>query len=85
MTRRVFAVLLALILALLLCEIHVCSGEDCPFCARIHNFHRLVVCAFFIVCFALCSRFPYVLMRRVVRIASVFPFSLIDLKVQLSD
>ena len=85
MTRRVLAVLLALILALLLCEIHVCSGEDCLFCARLQDFHRLVVCVFFIVCFASCARFSYFLMRRAVRTASVFPFSLIDLKVRLSD
>lgn len=85
MKRRILAIFLAVLLAVLLCEIHVCCGEGCLFCAQTEQVRRLCACAALCVpvfC-AECLLFADGFVLRIRRYIS--RFTLVDLKIRLTD
>lgn len=85
MTRRVFAILLAILLAVMLCEVHICCGEDCAFCAQTEPVRRIsaaaavCICAILTLCRLRTEAAETSARRR------VFGDTLVDLKVELTD
>lgn len=60
MKRRLIAAILAVILLVLLCELHICSGEGCLFCAQIDEMraHSVYIStSVFIICLMMSIRY----------------------------
>ena len=85
MTRRIFAILLAILLAVMLCEVHICCGEDCAFCAQTEPVRRISAAA--AVClWAVCIlRLTRTEAAETPARRRVFGETLVDMKVELTD
>lgn len=84
MKRRLVAVILTLILLIMLCELHICSGEDCLFCAQIEEMRVCSACVFeSVALLCLLLRFHFT-ERCIDSQRPQFKHTLIDLKVELN-